>query len=294
MKPLVTVIIPSYNHEKFIVESVTSVFNQTYSNIELIVIDDGSTDDSRKILTKLNERYDFKLVLKKNEGLPKTLNKAISISKGDYIVLCSSDDYLSKEMVEKQVEYLEKTKENVCYTLMRIVDDDGKEIKSQSNNYNKSLNNRPKFEDILNFRVVLPITYMMRKSFFYEVIGCYDQNISAEDYDISLKITLRESPFIIQEKLYNYRSPFEARKNKRRYYPMKTSTSESHRLSIEKYRWHREYENALQEWNFRKGVIFSSYKNTKLYALSGLLRSIRLFYRKEYIKSLVRFIVFWR
>ena len=76
-KPLVSVIVPSHNHSGYIVECIKSIFHQSYDHFELIVIDDGSTDDSLSILKELKINYDFKLVSKKNEGLSKTLNLAL-------------------------------------------------------------------------------------------------------------------------------------------------------------------------------------------------------------------------
>src|SRR5690349_13476521 len=92
--PLVSVIVPSYNHEKFITECVESIMQQTYKNFELTVIDDGSRDGSRDILKQLQDKYGFNLVLQENIGLTSTLNKGIqNWGTGKYISFCASDDY---------------------------------------------------------------------------------------------------------------------------------------------------------------------------------------------------------
>lgn len=84
--PLVTVIIASYNHARYIEASIMSVINQTYKNIELLVIDDGSKDDSPALLKRLQQQHGFYLRLQANQGLARTLNDAIAQAKGDLIV----------------------------------------------------------------------------------------------------------------------------------------------------------------------------------------------------------------
>lgn len=85
-KPLVSVVISSYNHEPYIEQTIESIVNQTYSNIEIIVFDDGSTDNSPVILDKLSKKYNFYFERQKNIGLSATLNKGLYLSKGKYLL----------------------------------------------------------------------------------------------------------------------------------------------------------------------------------------------------------------
>ena len=94
-QPLVTVIIASYNHAPYIEQSILSVLNQTYSNIELLVIDDGSTDDSVERIRRLQERYSFDFRVQQNQGLTNTLNGAVARSQGPLVVPFGSDDIMS-------------------------------------------------------------------------------------------------------------------------------------------------------------------------------------------------------
>ena len=73
--PLVSIVVPSYNHEKYIERCITSIYEQDYKYFELIVIDDGSTDESVKVLEKLKNKYDFYLECNENQGLAKTFNR---------------------------------------------------------------------------------------------------------------------------------------------------------------------------------------------------------------------------
>jgi alpha-1,3-rhamnosyltransferase len=108
---LVTVIIPCYNHESFVAESIMSVVNQDYQNIELIVLDDGSSDGTAVVVSGLEQvcvdrfvRYEF--VQKKNEGLAITLNKGVYWSKGDYVTVIASDDLMRPDKVSKLYSFL--------------------------------------------------------------------------------------------------------------------------------------------------------------------------------------------
>ena len=95
MEGLVSIIIPCYNHINYVEESILSVLGQSYSDIELIVIDDGSTDGSAELLERLSREYKFRLYIQENCGLTETLNKAIfGYAKGDFIQLLASDDVL--------------------------------------------------------------------------------------------------------------------------------------------------------------------------------------------------------
>ncbi|BFM13992.1 alpha-1,3-rhamnosyltransferase [Maricurvus nonylphenolicus] len=106
--PLVSVIIASYNHEKYIGDAISSVLNQTYSNVELIVIDDGSTDSSQNFLENLSKDKSFVYLAQKNSGLTSTLNRAFELSKGHYVAVLGSDDIMMLDRLEKQVAFMEE------------------------------------------------------------------------------------------------------------------------------------------------------------------------------------------
>lgn len=131
--PLVTVILPSYNHARFVEQSIRSVIEQTYGNIHLIVVDDGSTDGSRTLIRALAEKYSFEFVEQKNIGLVETLNRAKRRVRGKYVALTASDDYWHLEKTARQVQFLEA---NPGYALVhsriRYVDEhsmEGREIR---------------------------------------------------------------------------------------------------------------------------------------------------------------------
>lgn len=101
MKDLISIIIPVYNVEKYLEKCVESVINQTYKNIEIILVDDGSTDNSGKICDELSKKDErIKLIHKTNGGLSDARNAGLKIAKGNYIGFVDSDDYIKEDMFE--------------------------------------------------------------------------------------------------------------------------------------------------------------------------------------------------
>jgi len=101
-KPLVSLIAVSYNHEKYLINSLEFLINQTYNNIELILIDDGSSDNTFSKINSIKEKLykRFKMVFittKKNQRVTKTLNLGLKIAKGDYIIFFSTDDFVQNK-----------------------------------------------------------------------------------------------------------------------------------------------------------------------------------------------------
>ncbi len=102
----VSVIIPVHNSEKYILECLNSVINQTYKNLEIIVIDDKSTDNSINIIKSIKDKRIKLIELEKNSGAAIARNKGIEISTGDYICFLDSDDYWKLKKIEKQVKFI--------------------------------------------------------------------------------------------------------------------------------------------------------------------------------------------
>lgn len=107
-EPLVTVGIPFYNAEKYLADAVTSTLNQTYTNLEIILIDDGSTDASLKIAQEFEKKYTRVSVISDGEniGLPKRLNQLSKLAKGAYYARMDADDIMFPNRIARQVKYL--------------------------------------------------------------------------------------------------------------------------------------------------------------------------------------------
>ena len=106
----VSILMPMYNSEKYIKESINSILNQEYKNFELIIVDDGSIDSSIEIVKEYNDSRIKLYENIENKGLPYTRNKLLSLATGEYIALFDSDDIALKNRIKAQVEFLEKNK----------------------------------------------------------------------------------------------------------------------------------------------------------------------------------------
>lgn len=109
-KPLISIIVASYNYEKYIIETLDSIISQTYKNYEVIVVDDGSKDNSIEVITRYVKRYNNVFLYThdehKNKGLPSSLKLGVEKSRGEYIAFCESDDYWHPEHLEKKIEII--------------------------------------------------------------------------------------------------------------------------------------------------------------------------------------------
>lgn len=129
-KPLVSVIMPSFNQADFLVEAISSVQRQTYSNIEIVVVNDGSTDHTADILKTLSEQDQrIRYFSQENKGMAAAINKAIKEARGEYVVFLDSDDIYEPEKIEKQLAMLQQDKSiDLIYTAIQVIDKNGKPL----------------------------------------------------------------------------------------------------------------------------------------------------------------------
>jgi len=196
-QPLVSVIMPSFNHSKYIEKSIRSVINSNYNNIELLIIDDGSKDNSfeiaRKILGGQNILTNYYLEKQENCGIVKTLNNLIFRSKGEYIALLASDDMLTPNGIEDRVLYLEKNKMvDAVFGRAHLMDQYDNVISLNASKYlyyadEKLLKSRYiKYELVLRWSAVGPCL-LLRKN-LYDKIGVYNEKYCVEDRDFYLRM----------------------------------------------------------------------------------------------------------
>ena len=124
LSPLVSIIVPCFNAERFLPETLDSIFAQTYKNYEIILIDDASTDSTPEIIQSLKDRVRFRLETK-NEGGGGggAREKGLKIAKGEYIQYVDSDDILFPEAIEKRVEMLEAQKGDIAYSDFQCIEE---------------------------------------------------------------------------------------------------------------------------------------------------------------------------
>ena len=105
-QPLITVYITNYNYARYLEKSINSVLDQTYQNFELIIIDDGSRDSSKRIIQNIKSKKIKKKFFNKNIGLNKSNNLAINEANGSYLLRLDADDYLKKNALDEFVKHL--------------------------------------------------------------------------------------------------------------------------------------------------------------------------------------------
>jgi glycosyltransferase involved in cell wall biosynthesis len=117
-QPLVSIVMPVYRVEKYIEESIKSIVEQTYTNIELIVVDDEGDDKSIEIAEYIlkNSNIDYKIVREKNKGLPGARNYGVEFAKGEYVCFIDSDDCISNNHVEDLIKILKTHNLDVCFS----------------------------------------------------------------------------------------------------------------------------------------------------------------------------------
>ncbi|UZE35423.1 glycosyltransferase [Pseudomonas sp. B21-059] len=189
-QPVVTVIIASYNHAPYIEQSILSVLNQTYSNIELLVVDDGSSDDSVERIRRLQALHGFDFRVQQNQGLTNTLNGAIARAKGSLIVPFGSDDIMLPERIATQVAYLDgKPEVGICAGNIELIDSDGNLFPENRQRRDVPFR-RLDFDDMfLERKPYPPAPTLMIRCEALEKVGGFDPNIRLEDLLIELKIT---------------------------------------------------------------------------------------------------------
>jgi alpha-1,3-rhamnosyltransferase len=189
-EPLVTILIPSYNHAAYIEDTIDSVLRQTYGSIELIVIDDGSADESPALLTRLAAQHGFRLELQQNQGLSRTLNRGIALANGKYVCTVGSDDILMLDKTEKQVKYLEANPQiAVCGGNQLIIDAEGVIVNRRQHFRGYTLLD---FDAMFVRReAVIPASSAMIRKSVLDSEGAYDPDIKLEDLYLWLKLAAR-------------------------------------------------------------------------------------------------------
>lgn len=197
--PEVSIVLPVYNGEKFLRTSIESCQKQTFTNWELLVIDDGSTDKSAEIV-KEYEKQDSRIHYYKNEvnlKLPKTLNRGFSLAKGNYLTWTSDDNYYYPQAIEKMIQALKERQSEFVFAECSIINEEGKEISTIAAPHDYK-------HAIWDYDFVGACFMYSRK--VYETIGEYDPNLFlCEDYDYWLRIFSKFPVTYLNEQLYAYR-----------------------------------------------------------------------------------------
>jgi len=180
----VSVLIPVYNVEKYVETAVKSILNQTYKDIEIIIVDDASTDDTFGIISRLSAEYPSIKVLRndKNSGITIALNNGLTYCSGEFIARADGDDIQHPERIARQVEYLNNNTEyDVVGCWIKNIDEQGNET--------AFCNYPTEYEDILScIKYTSPVLHIwLARKTVYEKLGGYRVTNPAEDYDFILR-----------------------------------------------------------------------------------------------------------
>jgi glycosyltransferase involved in cell wall biosynthesis len=192
MEPKVSIIIPAYNAEAYVKEAVDSALAQTYKNREVIVVDDGSTDGTKKVLEPYIARKEIIYILQSNKGLAGARNTGTRAAKGEYIALLDSDDIFLPEKVAEQVAALESRPDfAVCYCgLIHFTDPPAGRAGSEPKRFYHHRFYYPSgdiFEPLLRRQFVNPLSVLARREVF-EKYGYFDEALRrSEDWDLWLR-----------------------------------------------------------------------------------------------------------
>ncbi len=206
-EPLVTIILTAYNQEKYIGETLKSVAEQSYANIQLIVIDNASNDGTIREIEKYNERLKPFVLIRNstNLGLCKAFNRALSMAKGKYVIDLSGDDLLLPERVTRQVSEFEKldTDYAVIFSNANLIDEKGAFVgyhykTDQSGRALRVVPSGDVYKNILERYFICTPTMMIRTDVLRELDG-YDENLAFEDFDIWVRSAVRYKYFYQDE-----------------------------------------------------------------------------------------------
>lgn len=285
--PLVSVIIPCYNHEKFVQETILSIINQDYKNIELIIIDDGSKDNSLEKIIELstlceNRFHRFEIRSRTNVGLTRTLNEALNWCNGNFISPIASDDGWHPSKISTQVEFLLSNPDiPACCTNIEV-----KGSNASKSIYAKSTITFYTFTDIFLFRYHLPApTFMLNKSNikFWPI---YSENYYSEDLYLFLKLTSTGQVIACLPEILGFY----------RRHPSNTSSLEFKKLGEDRMHILNEYrENDLWKVSTSISLLIQATQTLSIKKLEGIklmFNAIKINLSTFFTKRFIRFIIY--
>ncbi|MDJ0644269.1 MAG: glycosyltransferase family 2 protein [Erythrobacter sp.] len=226
-QPLVSVNIPAYNSERFIAETIESVLNQTYRNLEVIVVDDGSADRTSEIVEAIARRDSrVRLICQSNRGVALTRNRAIEASAGDFIATLDADDLWAPQKLEKQVDCLTSSGPEVgaVYSWCLHIDEEDRPTGGYSANNEEG----DVYLVALCYNIVsCGSNWMIRRECF-STCGGFRPGIIIDDRELCLRLAERYDFRVLPEFLVAYRQ-------------VKASSSYDHRRMV------REYKSVMQD-----------------------------------------------
>ena len=200
--PLISVIMPVFNSAKFIKESIKSILSQTYTKFELIIINDGSTDNTIKIISRFRDSRIIILSNKQRLGVAKSLNIGLKVVRGTFIARMDADDISLPHRFEKQVTFLlQNPQVGVVGTNVELINESGKKIRHRKVNIYLDVERALTYCNPIFHSSVLFQRNLIKR------YGIYDENLNgAEDYDLWLRFSRHAKIINLPKTLLYYRA----------------------------------------------------------------------------------------
>jgi len=213
IQPQVSIICLCFNHHNFLNEALESVLTQTYTRLQVIIVDDASTDGSQELIKRISENYPAVqiLLLTQNVGNCKAFNLGLRLATGDFIIDFSTDDVMMPGRIEKQVEFF-KTQEDrvgVVFTDATYIDANGEGFRNHYDHllHKKLIDRIPTgdvFRDVLT-RYFICSPSMMVRTKVMEDLGGYDETLSYEDFDFWVRASRKYHFAFLKDRLTKVR-----------------------------------------------------------------------------------------
>ena len=201
--PLISVIMPVYKGERFLREAIDSILNQTFTDFEFIIINDGSTDGTLEIIQSYSDKRIRLVNNESNQGIVACLNHGIELAQGEYIARMDADDISLPERFEKQIRFLEENPDvGVCGTWRKNIDANGDIIGERTHPKEDYL---IKWKLFLNTNPISHPTILMRADLVKSVGGYNEKFKHCEDYDLWRRLIYKTKIYNIPEFLLSYR-----------------------------------------------------------------------------------------
>ena len=260
--PLVSIILPSYNCAAFLPHSIGTILSQTYNSYEIIVIDDGSTDNTKEVLYPFMQRIKY-IRLEQNKGLPTARNIGIRSAQGKYIAFIDADDLWLPEKLQTDIEYFETHPEvSMVYSKHINIDEKGDDLNGNTKKQLPSGNIFTQLFSEQNF--IITSSVVVRKEVF-ETTGLFDEQLfNCQDWDMWLRIAFHFKVAGINKPLVKYRhNPHSLSKNR-------NNVLKYQKIIIDKiYNKFKDKENGIHEKLYKKRLASHYAKAGRYYLRIG-------------------------
>lgn len=186
-KEKISIIIPTYNREKLIIRSINSILNQTYHNIEVILVDDGSTDNTKKVISQIKDKRFRYIKLRKNQGANVARNIGIQKAIGNYITFQDSDDIFHSDKLEKQINNLKKYNSDFDFCKIRVNINNKLKTIFPNKKQEKNILKNETINELCNGNFISTQSMLVKKSYIKKYL--FDPEFPRlQDYDLVLRM----------------------------------------------------------------------------------------------------------